>query len=387
MTAGTEITTPAGTDAAWPSPDKAPAALFGRPGPDRFMRRLTVFADRYIGLRSMVREALGHTEPRQPQPGLPQWRKMVVAGRAEEADGVVSLRLEAPSGGALTPWHPGAHLQLELPSGTIRHYSLNGDPSDRTRYRIAVRRIADGGGGSTEIHDAVTEGTVLRVAGPINAFPFAAEPAVLLIAGGIGITPILPMARRAAALGLDWRLVYSGRSRATMPFLREISALPEAAARAVVLADDENGVPDAADLIRQAPRGAAAYVCGPPPMLSGVRAAASAAIDAGRLRAFHFERFTAPPITCGRPFEVELSRSGTVLRVPADRSLLDALRANNPATPYSCKQGFCGTCRQRVLRGTVDHRDQRLTGDEREAGDMLVCVSRAPEGERLVLDL
>lgn len=385
MAANTEPA--AGAPEAWAPPGQAPAALSGRPGPDRFIRGLTVFADTYMSLRSRVREVLGATTPRQPRPGLPHWRKLVVAGRAEEADGVVSLRLEAPGGEPVAPWHPGAHLQLELPSGTVRHYSLNGDPADRTSYRIAVRRIADGGGGSAEIHDTVTRGTVLRAAVPVNAFPFAAEPAVLLVAGGIGITPILPMARKAAALGLHWRLVYAGRSRATMPFLAEISALPDAGSRAVILADDETGTPDAEALIQRAPAGASVYVCGPPPMLAGLRAAANAAIEAGRLTAFHFERFTAPPITGGHPFEVELARSGKVLRVPANRSVLDTLRADNPATPYSCQQGFCGTCTQRVLRGTVDHRDQRLTDAERDAGDMLVCVSRAPEGMRLVLDL
>ncbi|MBO0820752.1 MAG: oxidoreductase [Nocardiopsaceae bacterium] len=380
----------------WPSAGQAPPAVFGRPRPDLFLRTLTVFADAYMGLQVKAREARGRTEPRQPRPGRPHWRKLVVADRVTEADGVVSLRLRAPGGEPLAPWHPGAHVQLELPSGTIRHYSLNGDPSDPACYRVAIRRIDGGGGGSAEIHDTVTEGTVLRVAGPINAFPFAAEPRVLLVAGGIGITPILPMARKAAALGLDWRLVYAGRSRATMPFLTEVSALDGASldgasapagSRVTVLADDEDGGPDAADLIGQAPHGAAVYACGPPPLLGALRTAANAAIDAGRLRSFHFERFTAPPITDGRPFEVELARTGAVLPVPADRSVLDTLRAYNPAVPYSCQQGFCGTCTQRVLRGPVDHRDQRLTPDEREAGDMLVCVSRAAEGERLVLDL
>lgn len=177
MAADTETSAPGGADETWPSPEQGPAALFGRPGPDRFMRRLTIFADTYIDLRNKVRESLGQTTPREPGPGLSHWRKLVVASRAREADGVVSLRLEAPGGGPLPPWQPGAHLQLELPSGTIRHYSLNGDPSDRTSYRIAVRRIADGGGGSTEIHDSVTQGTVLRATGPVNAFPFAVDRA------------------------------------------------------------------------------------------------------------------------------------------------------------------------------------------------------------------
>lgn len=373
-------------NAAWPPATEAPESLFGGPGPDRFLRGVTAGADAYVALKGKIRQALGHDQPRQPQPGRPHWRKFTVAARTDEADGVVALRLEAPSGAELPAWHPGAHLQLELPSGTIRHYSLNGDPADRTAYRIAVRRVP-GGSGSAEIHDTITEGTVLRVAGPVNAFPFAAEPRVLFVAGGIGITPVLPMARKAARLGLDWRLVYTGRSRATMPFLEELAELPQAGERLTVLADDETGVPDAAALLEPAPAGASVYVCGPPPLLNGAREAVNAAIEAGRLRSFHFERFTAPPIENGHPFEVELARSGTVLQVPADKSVLDALRASNPATPYSCKQGFCGTCVQRVLSGTVDHRDQRLTPDDRAAGDMLVCVSRAPEGERIVLDL
>jgi ferredoxin-NADP reductase len=386
--------------ASFPPPGEAPGPVDGGPGPDRFIRGLTVFSDTYIGLLTRLRVARGHTRPRQPQAGAPHWRTMVIADRAQECDEVVSLRLTAPHGGTLRPWHPGAHIQLELPSGKIRHYSLNGDPADRAAYRIAVRRITNGGGGSAEIHDALPPGTEVRVAGPFNAFPFAAEPSVLFIAGGIGITPILPMARKAAALGLNWRLIYTGRSRDTMPFLAEAEALGGVnldGDRVEIRTDEETGRPDPVELIGRAPAGAVAYVCGPAPLLAGIRAAADAAVSASTvsagtvpsrtLRGLHFERFTAPPIVDGHPFEVELKRSGTVLPVAASQSVLSVLRAHNPATPYSCQQGFCGTCRQRVLSGTVDHRDQRLNSSEQAAGDMLVCVSRAPQGERLVLDL
>ncbi|HSZ41175.1 MAG TPA: PDR/VanB family oxidoreductase [Trebonia sp.] len=390
---------------AFRPPGEAPGPVDGGAGPDRFIRGLTVFSDSYIGLLTRLRQTRGQTRPRQPGAGVPHWRTMAVADRTQECDEVISLRLAAPHGGTLRPWHPGAHVQLELPSGKIRHYSLNGDPADRTTYRIAVRRIGNGGGGSAEIHDALPPGTELRVAGPFNAFPFAAEPSVLFIAGGIGITPILPMARKAAALGLNWRLIYTGRSRATMPFLAEAEALGGAlpdGARVEIRADEETGRPDPAELISRAPAGAVAYVCGPPPLLAGIREAANAAlpasavpasavpasaVSANALRGLHYERFTAPPIVDGHPFEVELKRSGTVLPVAAGQSVLSVLRAHNPATPYSCQQGFCGTCRQRVLSGAVDHRDQRLNSSEQAAGDMLVCVSRAPEGERLVLDL
>jgi ferredoxin-NADP reductase len=382
-----------------PPPGRAPASVSGGDQADRFIRGLTAFADSYIGLLTALRKARGRTEARQPGPFVPQWRTLVVAKRTDECDGVVSLRLAAPGGGPLPAWLPGAHLQVELPSGKMRHYSLCGDYRDRGTYRIAVRRIEGGGGGSAELHDTVRPGTELRVLGPRNGFPFAADPAVLFIAGGIGITPVLPMTRRAAELGLDWRLVYAGRSRATMPFLAEVATLD--ASRVTVLTDDETGVPDGSELIRHAPAGAAVYACGPPPMLAAARGAADAVTASTALgtvvsvspaaavpvRAFHFERFTAPPIEDGHPFEVELKSSGTVLTVPADRSVLDVLRARNPATPYSCQQGFCGTCRLRVVSGSVDHRDQRLTDSERAAGDTLVCVSRAPEGERLVLDL
>jgi ferredoxin-NADP reductase len=384
MGAGTTMST--GT--TLPPPDQGPGRVDGKPGPDPFMRGLTKFADHYLKVLGTMRVARGQVRPRQPSgPAVRHWRPFVVTERTQESDEVVSLRLAAPGAGPLRRWYPGAHLQVELPSGKIRHYSINGDPADRETYRIAVRRIDGGGGGSAEIHDALTVGSELNVAGPLNAFPFAAEPAVLLVAGGIGITPVLPMARKAAALERDWKLVYTGRSRATMPFLAEIEALDRTGKRVQILADDETGRPDPAALIAGAPAGATAYVCGPPALLAGVRSAADDAIRSGALRGLQFERFTAPPIEDGHPFEVELKRSGTVLRIPADRSVLDALRAHDRDTPYSCQQGFCGTCRQRVLSGIVDHRDQRLTSDDKAAGDMLVCVSRAPEGERLVLDL
>jgi ferredoxin-NADP reductase len=366
---------------------RAPADLYGRNGPDRFIKGLTAVGDAYTRLLAGRRQG---SQGQVPQPRLPvqaargagpAWRDLVVTARTADCEGVVRLRLGAPGGEPLPRWRPGAHLRVGLPSGRMRHYSLCGDPGDPSGLEIAVRRIDGGGGGSAEIHDRIVPGTVLRCFGPRNGFPFAADPVVLFLAGGIGITPILPMAREAAARKLDWRLVYVGRSLASMPLMDEVAALGPA--RTEVLADEASGVPDCADLIGRAPEGAAVYCCGPPAMLAGVRRAAGVAA----VRAFHFERFTAPPIVDGRAFEIELGRTGTVLGVPPDRSVLDVLRDRYPATPYSCGQGFCGLCRQRVLSGQVQHRDRRLTPAQRAAGDMLVCVSRAGEGERLVLDL
>ena len=219
---------------------------------------------------------------------------------------------------------------------------------------------------------------------PRNAFPFAAEASVLLIAGGIGITPILPMAREAARRGLDWRLVHTGRSRGSMPFAAELAELAAAApGRVSIRPDDESGVPEAADLLSSIPAAGAVYCCGPAPMIDGVRRA----FGGSRASALHFERFAPAPITDGRPFELQLGDTGRVLPVPYDRSALDVLHEALPDLPFSCRQGFCGTCRVRVAHGHVDHRDRRLTAAERAAGAMLPCVSRAPEGERLVLEV
>ena len=363
-----------------PAPTTPPRNLFG-PGPDRFLRGLAAFSDVFLRLTS-AQHGGGLRQP--PPAGPPSWRDLVVAERTQVAEDAISFRLAAPDGGPLPAWQPGAHLRIELPSGLVRHYSLCGEPADRHGYTIAVRRLEDGGGGSVFLHDEVKQGSQIRVMVPRNAFPFAAEPAVLFLAGGIGITPILPMVREAARLGLDWRLVYTGRSRATMPFAADLEEV--GGARVQVLADDETGrVPDCAELVRAAPPGAAVYCCGPAPMLEGVRHAVDAA-EPSRPRGFHFERFTAAPILDGREFDLELARSGKVLRVPADRSALDVLRENDPATPYSCRQGFCGVCRLTVSAGQVEHRDRRLTERDRAEGAMLVCVSRAPEGERLVID-
>ncbi|MEU1193317.1 PDR/VanB family oxidoreductase [Streptomyces sp. NPDC005859] len=247
-----------------------------------------------------------------------------------------------------------------------------------------MRRLANGGGGSAEVHDTLEDGVRVAVTAPRNAFPFAAEAFVLLIAGGIGITPILPMAREAARRGLDWRLVHTGRSRGSMPFAAELAELAAAApGRVSIRPDDKSGVPEAADLLSLSPAAGAVYCCGPAPMIDGVRRA----FDGSHASALHFERFAPPPITDGRPFELQLGDTGRVLPVPYDRSALDVLHEALPDMPFSCRQGFCGTCRVRVAHGHVDHRDRRLTATERAQGAMLPCVSRAPEGERLVLEV
>ncbi|MQS15145.1 oxidoreductase [Streptomyces kaniharaensis] len=354
-----------------------PPDLYGRPHADAFMRRLAALGDRYS-------PALGgpllRRNPRRPYSRPTPLLQLVVTARRELATDVVELMLADPAGSPLPQWQPGAHVRLALPSGRERHYSLSGDPADRAAYRIAVRRLPEGGG-SVEIHDTLHPGTRLAARRPRNGFAFCAEPAVLLLAGGIGITPLLPMAREAQRHGLDWRLVHVGRSAGTLPYTDELRALDPH--RVVLRTDDEHGVPTGAELLAHAPRGAAVYCCGPAPMLAAVQRA----LDESPAGALHFERFGAAPVAAGEPFAVRLGEDGPTLDVPADRSALDVLREARPDLPYSCHQGFCGTCEVRLLAGTPDHRDRRLTPEQRAAGALLPCVSRAAEGETLVLDL
>ncbi|MGV9628304.1 PDR/VanB family oxidoreductase [Streptomyces sp. NPDC003487] len=332
------------------------------------------------------------TSPLWPMPALetpisgqPRSRALtlLVTGHEPIAEGVVQLRLE---GHDLPRWEPGAHLDLVLPSGLVRQYSLCGDPEDTSSYIVAARLVEDGRGGSREVHEQVREGMELEVRGPRNRFPLVDAPSYVFVAGGIGITPILPMLRALTADGADWRLLYGGRSRASMPFLEEVVKLggmgvPPVRAesgtrgRVSVVAEDEDGLPDLDAWLGELPGGAAVYCCGPEGLMAAV---------AERVPRVHMERFT-PRAATGGAFEVELRRSGRVVTVSADTTVLEAVRAELPDTPYSCEQGFCGTCQQRVLEGEVDHRDELLTDAERD-DSMLICVSRA-RGERLVLDL
>lgn len=305
----------------------------------------------------------------EPVSGRPRSRalRLQVTARRTVADGVVELRLE---GRELPRWEPGAHLDLVLPSGLVRQYSLCGDPEDTSSYTVATRLVTDGRGGSREVHEQLREGTEVEARGPRNRFPLVEAPSYVFVAGGIGITPILPMLR-ALGEGAEWRLLYAGRTRASMPFLEEVVELGGKDRVTVV-----DGRPDLDALLTDLPEGTAVYCCGP----QGLMAAVEEHVPHVRL-----ERFSARTVRDGDPFEVELRRSGRVVTVAADSTVLAAVRAELPDTLYSCEQGFCGTCQQRVLAGEVEHRDELLTDAERD-DSMLICVSRS-RGERLVLDM
>ncbi|MGH3772788.1 MAG: PDR/VanB family oxidoreductase [Pseudonocardiaceae bacterium] len=352
----------------------APPDLRGRQHPDRLFRAIGAVVAGYGWLTS------GSYRRRPPTQRVDRDLRLVVDEIRVEARDVRSFRLAAVGGAELPRWQPGSHLDVLLPSGRRRQYSLCGDPADRGSYRIAVRRIAGGAGGSRELHESVGIGGTLTGRGPRNAFPYVRAAGYLFIAGGIGITPILPMVKQAAAGAAPWRLVYTGRSREAMPFLDEITALDPA--RVWVRPYDQYGFPTSgAELLEYAPAGATVYCCAPATMIADVRRdlAASAAV------AVHFERFSALPVVGGAPFEIALRRGNRVLTVPADRSALDVIRQVVPSIAYSCQQGFCGTCRTRVISGEIDHRDRVLTDRER-ADTMTICVSRS-RGGRIVIDL
>ncbi len=307
---------------------------------------------------------------------------LTVAGRRTVADRVIALDLRDPAGAALPPWTPGAHIDVILGSGRQRQFSLCGDPADATTWRIAVLRETTGRGGSQEVHDALTEGSPVRVRGPRNHFRLEPAGRYLFIAGGIGITPILPMLAAAQSAGRPWTLDYGGRTGASMAFSQELAA--RYGTRVRIHPQDETGLLDLPAILGQPADCTLVYCCGPSPLLDAVHQHC-AGWPAGTL---HTERFTPQPGTApGEAFEVELAQSGLTLAVPPDRSILQTIQDAGLAVLFSCTEGTCGTCETAVLDGIPEHRDSVLSDEERAAADtMMICVSRSATA-KLVLDL
>ncbi|MGJ7490258.1 cytochrome P450/oxidoreductase [Variovorax sp. ZT4R33] len=314
-------------------------------------------------------------------------RPVVVESITPVADGIVQLRLVAPDGRALPRWAPGSHIDLECGSpDRSRQYSLCGDPADTNAFEIAVLCEPDGRGGSAWIHANVRVGDRLKIRGPRNHFRLDEERhQVIFIAGGIGITPVSAMARRAQVLGMDYELHYSGRRRSAMPFIDELGALH--GDRLHLHIGEEGGRNDLAALLATPQAGTQIYACGPVRMLQALEAGC-AYWPEDTLRVEHFEStLGALDPSKEHAFEVELKDSGIVLTVPADQTLLTALRAANIDVQSDCEEGLCGSCEVRVLAGEVDHRDVVLTRAERDANQkMMTCCSRA-RGQRIVLEL
>jgi ferredoxin-NADP reductase len=306
-----------------------------------------------------------------------------VAGRTDEAEDVVSLTLEAEHGAALPRWEPGAHVDVFLGDGLERQYSLCGDPGDTAAWTVAVLRERPSRGGSEFVHECVGAGDVLDVQGPRNAFPLVEADRHLFVAGGIGVTPLVPMVERLASAGRPWRMVYGGRRRASMAFVDRLCALGE---HVTVWPEDEYGLIDLPGLLDAPQPGTAVYCCGPEPLLNAVELAC-ASWPAGSL---HVERFHPMPGALdgvNTAFEVVLAQAGITVEVAADQTIVEALEEAGIDVPTSCREGTCGTCETALLEGVADHRDSFLSPEERDDGaTVMVCCSRALS-PRLVLDL
>ncbi|MGD1221108.1 2Fe-2S iron-sulfur cluster-binding protein [Streptomyces krungchingensis] len=296
-----------------------------------------------------------------------------------EAEGVLSVELVHPDGKPLPAWTPGAHIDVEV-GGLVRQYSLCGDPRTATAYRIGVLDAPASRGGSRHVHTRLRPGRTVTVSEPRNHFALEDAPGYVFVAGGIGITPLLAMAREAGRRGADWRMVYGGRSRASMAFTDELAAL---GGDVSVVPQDEHGHIDLDTALTGLPAGTLVYCCGPEPLLTAVEQKC----PAERLRV---ERFAAPTVERAgddEAFEVECRASGRTLTVGADTSILQAVEDAGISVDSSCRDGICGSCETRVLDGTPDHRDFLLSEAEHTANaTMMICVSRCASG-RLVLDL
>jgi ferredoxin-NADP reductase len=308
--------------------------------------------------------------------------ELVVTESVVVADDVVALTLAAGDGSALPPWTPGAHVDLVLGDDLVRQYSLCGSPADRGTWRLGILRTSDSRGGSKAVHADLHDGAVIRVRGPRNHFPLVASPRYLFIAGGIGITPMLPMIAETEAAGAEWRLLYGGRKRASMAFLDELASYGD---KVTLVPEDERGMLDLDTELGVPQEDTLVYACGPGGLLDAVEQRC-ATWPPGCL---HLERFSAkaPGPVGNTEFELVLQRSGLTLTVPADKSVFEVCKQAGVSVVGSCLEGVCGTCETEVVDGEVDHRDSALNEEEREASEyMMICVSRC-RSARLTLDL
>lgn len=293
-----------------------------------------------------------------------------------ECCGVFRLEIE-PLRASLPPPEPGAHIDLQITGAPLRQYSLTVGSSSE-RYVLGVLREKKSRGGSLAVHERLRPGDVVTISEPRNTFPLSPEGPVHLIAGGIGITPLLFMAQELSGTERQWGLTYCVRSPEHAAFVEEARALG-----AAFHFDSESGLPDMAAMLSGIPANTHLYCCGPGPMLDAFEAAAKDR----PAHLVHLERFQPPKLEAGEgEIVIELARSGVEIFVPGDQTILDALIAQGRNPPHSCRVGICGTCETKVLEGEPDHRDRVLTEEERAEGSMMICCSRA-KSNRIVLDL
>ncbi|GAB3306214.1 2Fe-2S iron-sulfur cluster binding domain-containing protein [Epidermidibacterium keratini] len=307
---------------------------------------------------------------------------LVVERRTDVADGIITLTFAAPDGSALPAWEPGAHVDLVLPNGLTRQYSICSEPSDRHRISVAVLDEPESRGGSRYIHEQVHEGARIGIGSPRNHFRLDPVERYTFVAGGVGITPIMPMVSAAERAGADWVLYYGGRTRTSMAFLDEL--VVRYGDRIIAQPQDEVGLLDLEAVRARGADGGLIYCCGPEPLLAALETSCASIAEAVRLERFHAKEQDFGPDTA---FEVEVADNGLVVQVEPGVSIMETLRAAGLDVPSSCEEGTCGTCECGVLSGTVDHRDSLLTPAEQAANDcMMICVSRATSS-RLVIEL
>ncbi|WP_205995553.1 PDR/VanB family oxidoreductase [Pseudolabrys sp. FHR47] len=299
-----------------------------------------------------------------------------------EAPGVLSLELASLDGRPLPAFEPGAHIDLKLPDGTLRQYSLCGDPNDLSHYRLGIRAVT-GGQSSGFVHRRLRPGDVLTVSTPRNNFPLVASKEYIFVAGGIGVTPFIPMMRQLSARHQHWTLLYCNKRNEDAPFLKEIEAL----GGTVSLHASEAGTRlDVAQRLSTPQADTVVYCCGPEKLMLAVEEV-TAGWPEGTV---HFEWFaprSRPADEVSGAFEVVCATSGMTLSVPPEKSILEVMTEAGIDVPRSCEQGICGTCECRIIEGEADHRDSILSSSERAANQtMMTCVSRA-KGARLVLDV
>ncbi|KWF32785.1 Vanillate O-demethylase oxidoreductase [Burkholderia diffusa] len=301
-----------------------------------------------------------------------------VQRRVDEADGIISLELVDPAGNDLPPFDAGAHIEVDIEPGLTRHYSLCGSPSKRDRYVLGVLRESSSRGGSEAIHNRFHENLHVKISPPRNHFRIdeSAEHSVL-VAGGIGVTPLLSMAWRLHELGNSFELHYCVRSRTRAAFIETLKQSPFAEHVTLHCDDDENAPRlDMHALMKDPISNTHVYVCGPGGFINAL---IDTARDCGwRGENVHHEFFSAAICTSGTSFVVHAERSGLTVDVPEDKSIAQALLDAGVDVPLSCEQGVCGTCLTRVLEGVPEHNDLFLTQEERAVNNqMLLCCSRA----------
>lgn len=322
---------------------------------------------------------------------MAEQREVRVSRMQWESDNVLSLRLtRIESDDPVPEWHPGAHIDVYVPDGSTRQYSLCGDPTDRSHWEIAVLREPDGRGGSTFIHDELRVGDRLLVTRPKESFNLEEAPFHALVAGGIGITPMITMAEHLDREGLPFHLTYGGRTLEAMAYRERLARLGD---RVTILAEDQAGRADLDAIVRDLPEGGLVYVCGPLGLLQAVQAAAEAAHgpDQDIVRFELFSREGLEPVVGqaldAEGYELVLAKSGHTLRLAPEDSILEKALALGIDVDNDCREGICGSCVTPILSGTVDHRDLVMTKKEHQAmQEMMICVSR-PTCERLELDL